>query len=173
MSHAHSWRDTCLITTTNPLLQFEIHFHSTRRDSCGRWLWRLVRRLGERRAIGYHFEKQCTSQPLPGERMPSSIGEQLPFCRLRMADEVAALPSRASTFQTHFRAAARPDLRPPLAIFPTAPNARTKQSSGPALVCSHAPTAAPPVISNRSHISTFHIAPALPDHANEIAERQR
>jgi hypothetical protein len=155
MSHARSWHDACLISITNPPFHFEFHFHSTRRDSCGRWLWRLVRRFGERRVIGYHFEKQCTSQPLPGERMPSSIGEQLPFYRLRMADEVAALPSTASTFQTHFRAAARPDQRQQQATSSAAPNARTKQSSGPALVCSHAPTVGPIVISNRSqhHLS--------------------
>jgi hypothetical protein len=46
MSHARSWRAACLITITNPSIHFELHFHSTRRDSCGRWLWRLVRRLG-------------------------------------------------------------------------------------------------------------------------------
>jgi hypothetical protein len=95
------------------------------------------------------------------------------FCRLHMPDEVAALPSPASTFQTHFRAAARPDLRPPQASFPTTSNARTKQSSGSALVCSDAPTAAPPVISNRSHISTFPITFRPPDYAYKNAERQR
>jgi hypothetical protein len=42
MSHARSWHDACLITITNPLLHFDHHFDSTRRDSCGRWLWRLV-----------------------------------------------------------------------------------------------------------------------------------
>jgi hypothetical protein len=42
MSHDRSWRAACLITITNPLLHFEINFHSTRRDSCGRWLRRLV-----------------------------------------------------------------------------------------------------------------------------------
>jgi hypothetical protein len=45
MSHDRSWRAACIITITNPSLHFEIHFHSTRRDSCGRWLWRLVRRF--------------------------------------------------------------------------------------------------------------------------------
>jgi hypothetical protein len=101
------------------------------------------------------------------------FGNQLSFCRLRMPDEVAALPSTASTFQTHFRAAARPDQRQQQATSSAAPNARTKQSSGPALVCSHAPTAAPPAIINRSHISTLPIAFRPPDHANKYAERQR
>jgi hypothetical protein len=42
MSHARSWRAACLNTINTPSLHFDSHFYSTRRDSCGRWLWRLV-----------------------------------------------------------------------------------------------------------------------------------
>jgi hypothetical protein len=38
MSHDRSWRAACINTITIPFINFEIHFYSTRRDSCGRWL---------------------------------------------------------------------------------------------------------------------------------------
>ena len=43
MSHDRSGRAACLRTIRIHLLQFENAFDSTRRDRCGRWLWRLVR----------------------------------------------------------------------------------------------------------------------------------
>jgi hypothetical protein len=46
MSHARSWHDACLIRFNSPIASFGFHFHRTRRDSCGRWLWRLVSLLG-------------------------------------------------------------------------------------------------------------------------------
>jgi hypothetical protein len=134
MSHDRSWRAACLITITTPCLHFEIHFHSTRRDSCGRWLWRLVRRFGERREIRHHFGKQCTSQPLPGDRMPSSIGEQLlPFvgsaCRTRSWRCHLPLPHSRRTFEQRrdrIYADPRPD---PLRPRTRAPSSRVARHS--------------------------------------------
>ena len=44
MSHDRSGRAVCFKTIRIHLLQFDHTFDSTRRDRCGRWLWRLVRR---------------------------------------------------------------------------------------------------------------------------------
>src|SRR5262245_63896026 len=48
MSHGLLGRGSCLETIWILLLQFEQRYDSTRRDRAGRWLWRLVRRLGFR-----------------------------------------------------------------------------------------------------------------------------
>ena len=45
MSHDRSGRAACFRTIRIRLLQFGNRFDSTRRDRCGRWLWRLVGRL--------------------------------------------------------------------------------------------------------------------------------
>jgi len=45
MSHDHSRRDSCKIRISSREFHFENRLGSTRRDGCGRWLWRLVRRL--------------------------------------------------------------------------------------------------------------------------------
>jgi hypothetical protein len=42
MSHDHSRRDSCLHTMCIWFLHSRFSFDSTRRDGCGRWLWRLV-----------------------------------------------------------------------------------------------------------------------------------
>ncbi len=44
MSHDLRWRGSCNIRHWILLLHFEETFHSTRRDSHGRWLWRLDER---------------------------------------------------------------------------------------------------------------------------------
>jgi hypothetical protein len=42
MSHGHSGRGSCQVRQIGPKLHFEEGHDSTRRDRCGRWLWRLV-----------------------------------------------------------------------------------------------------------------------------------
>jgi hypothetical protein len=42
MSHDRSRRAACFVRTTIRFLLFDFHIVSTRRDGCGRWLWRLV-----------------------------------------------------------------------------------------------------------------------------------
>jgi hypothetical protein len=44
MSHDHSRHDSCEIRISSREFHFRNGFDSTRRDGCGRWLWRLVRR---------------------------------------------------------------------------------------------------------------------------------
>src|SRR5438874_2570315 len=45
MSHDHSRRGSCQPSVDYSALSFDLTFVSRRRDGCGRWLWRLVRRL--------------------------------------------------------------------------------------------------------------------------------
>src|SRR5688572_2414276 len=48
MSHDFRWRGSCRNTSIGPCSSFGESYDSTRRDSEGRWLWRLVRLLGFR-----------------------------------------------------------------------------------------------------------------------------
>ena len=43
MSHDHSGHDSCLKSVFGSILHLGETYDSTRRDRCGRWLWRLVR----------------------------------------------------------------------------------------------------------------------------------
>ena len=46
MSHDLRWRGSCSNRSNSPCSSFGKSYDSTRRDSEGRWLWRLVRRRG-------------------------------------------------------------------------------------------------------------------------------
>jgi hypothetical protein len=65
MSHDLRWRGSCDITIWILLLHFDQPYDSTRRDGCGRWLWRLVRHGWKRGCWDQSNARLASKSPEP------------------------------------------------------------------------------------------------------------
>jgi hypothetical protein len=76
MSHDRSGHDSCKQSCFSRRFHFGKRCHSTRRDRCGRWLWRLVSSMGH--APNAHFEWDATQGNRPLELQKCRMHQERP-----------------------------------------------------------------------------------------------
>jgi hypothetical protein len=101
MSHDRSWRAACVFTITIPCLHFGVHSIARGVTAVGVGSGALFGGLGNEEQSDTTSKINVRASRFLAIECDLFFEKQLFFCRLRMPDEVAALPSPASTFQTH------------------------------------------------------------------------